>query len=322
MIFITMMFGEKYINSYFDNALYSICMQKNFEKINKENDSVFLILTTSESERFVREGMRRLGDWASKCKFEVRSFNVGEQDDVYFKRTLPLVMLRYAITYCLNSNKEFFLLCPDTVYSSNVLEYSVDQYKLTGKIVSIFNGKSTLKFSDTKEIRNSLSKRRGIVDLYINNWTDHVNLLVMEEANPENIIIDDHATIQKENYISIYTSNPNPTYGKFEMQDLLFFEKAQTFEAWDHFWKDRLAEQHRLFVQTNLELGMSLELEDSTSTISGERAMQAWLERQKSVEIVRGISNQFLETPRALSDYRKHGFGNRLSMVNFSARLD
>lgn len=322
MVFITIMFGKKYIDSYFDNALYSICRQNNFEQINEHNEAVFLILTTVESEKFIRDRLGKLGKWALNCKFDVRSFNVVEQEDQYFKRILPLVMLRYAISYCINKDKKFFLLCPDTVYSSEVLGYALEQYLITGRIVSIYNGKTTLGFNESDKIAKYFNERQGFINLYIDNWAEHANLMVLKDSNPENVLFESHAIIKNDYYISIYTSNPNPTLGKFEMQDLLFFERAQSFEAWDHYWKDRLAEQHRLFVQTNLELGMSIELDDSSSTVTGDRAMQIWRERQRSIEAVRNVSDKFLEAPRMPSDYRKHEFGSRLSMVNFSARLD
>lgn len=321
MIFFTIAFGQSHVASFFRNALYSVLQQNEIDKVGRKYGLNFLIGTTKQSEAQAKDEIARIMAEHPDCHFDIISVEGKDDLSGEDRGLLVSVLLRLCMIHCLNENKKFFYIAPDTVYSPDVLRYALAQHEVTGRVVAIFNGRVNIRFTETDRVRDYLSRDGGVLQAYLENWDDAMNLMVPKDNDPKDIKIIDHAIIKNGNFVSIFTANPNPTLGKFEMQDLVLFERSFSLMDWDHFWKERLLDQNRLYVQTNLDLGMSIELDDDASLMSGAQRIKKARERVGYVNHLREMSEKMLKTRRASDDFSRIELGSRLNMVSFSARL-
>jgi hypothetical protein len=123
-----------------------------------------------------------------------------------------------------------------------------------------------------------------------------------------------HMIYRADDRIYIFCSHPNPVLGKFTKDDLFFFTSSKGVASWDHGWRDHLFQEGRLFVQTNIDLGMSIEPESRAK----QRKSQEWKERRLSLDSlsVKLIEKYCSEDVELL---RRNKFADRLSHFCFTS---
>src|SRR5262249_2812027 len=137
-------------------------------------------------------------------------------------------------------------------------------HRLTGKVVSIFNGRVSLDDSDPEAFRDvlsdALSRPQGVLELFNSNMIDQWR--ARSTDNPDVIPVDQSGSLlyKDGDMTYIFSGAPNPFMGTFTEADLVYFASTR-FTVWDHDWQDRLFDMRRLLVQTNLDRGMSIEIE-------------------------------------------------------------
>lgn len=265
MIAFTLFFGEAYTNFFFDITLPAALSSGNIPAVIDNGEKTSLaIVTTKDTAKYVHNRIRELklyGHPFSSIDVIVLPDKKPQdyKSNLDFKKSTLIDLLMTAIFHIYGKDEIFLYLVSDAILSNGTAENCYMLHRASGKTVSIFNGrieadKEQLSFlDDVREQKSELKweflKRR---DSLWRAWTVQETETIPEA--PEG-----HLILEGKNFIHIFCRNPNPILGKFTIQDVSFFTDFGYFSDWDGTWRDRLAEQGRLIVQTNLDAGMSVE---------------------------------------------------------------
>ena len=269
MIVFTIIYGESFIRKAFDFCLPSLLASGNLPRLKNEKPEL-LIFTVQKDLPLVGKMLEARPDISAFFGGRVQAYflevpdqPVGEKAKHKFSVTGNL--LCRVIDVCLKKDRSFLFAVPDLVYSNGAIEACWQLHRMTGKVVSIFNGRVLPKTDEppfSPAMMSQLTRPQGVRDYFFSNmiaswrgWTT---------TDPD--VIPDHASrghliFRRDGYSFIF-SRPNPVIGRFTRRDLMFFAGGGNIRSWDHDWQDGLLREGRLQVQPNLDLGMSIELED------------------------------------------------------------
>ncbi len=268
MIVFTIMFGEPYIRLGAAFCLPSLLAQGNLPSLREEKPELH-IFTIARDVRLVETLVVENPEVAAFFEGRVR---VSSLDDAAANLELPRHkfeltgnLLCHIVNMCLKKDRSFMFAPPDTVYSNGAIDACWQLHRMTGKVVSIFSGRVVPKADEppfSPAMMPQWTRPHGVRDYFFSNMHGPWHKLMT--TNPDVI---PHPTrtghlIYRRDRFSFIFSRPNPVMGRFTQRDLMFFAGGGTLRQWDHEWQDRLLAEGRLQVLTNLDLGMSIELED------------------------------------------------------------
>ncbi len=294
MIVFTIVFGEKYIERFFERSLPSLFGPDRPLDLGGEKLSLF-IFTLSRDERLVHKHLRgqplkyfeKIGD------INIITGNVDGMPETHDdpqlvaakNRAIACNLLIRAMKLCIERDEVFLHAVPDLVYSAATVNTCYHLHRLTGKNVAIFNGRVAPKNDSDftlEELLNISASPHDMVRFFFENmnkvWAQHYT----SDFNRITGQMAGHLIYQLGPAPLIFCSHPNPILGKFKPIDIPHFTNKSAFAAWDHGWKDFLLLSNRLVVQTGLDLGMSVEPESAASGDHGfwnhsfDWAMQAF----------------------------------------------
>ena len=270
MIVFAIAHGESYIRKLADFCLPSLLAPGNLPCLSDEKPEL-AIFTVDTDVGLVTKLLNKpeiaasFGDRRQVFAVKVLADSSTEQLPK-FKAAVTRHLLRDAVDYCLKKDRSFLFAVPDLVFSNGAIKTSWQLHRMTGKMVSIFNGRVQSKVDEppfSPALMPKLTREQGVRDFFFSNmvadwhnWTTTDPDVIPDPTLPGHLIL-------KSDHHSFVFSRPNPVIGRFTQRDLMFFtDERVSLWHWDHDWQDALLREGRLQVQTNLDLGMSIELED------------------------------------------------------------
>jgi hypothetical protein len=265
MIVFTIVFGKEFIDEFFELCLASLLTDNNIPAI-QDTDPTLLIATVAHDAAYIRE---RLRDERVRAVFGSRieliwvKINASEQEqaDVAAKNNRRIVydLLMRSVAFCLNKKMPFLYAVSDLIYSDGAVKSAWALYQLTGKVVAIYNGRVEMHPDGIPYYVDRLADVNGIRDIFINEMSAPVRTLVTDDPTRAFGSQLGNEVYLDSGRLMVFASRPNPFLGRFASVDLVHLTEAGRFGAWDHTWGPYLFDNNRLFVQTNLDLGMSIE---------------------------------------------------------------
>lgn len=294
MIVMTIAFGELFIRRLFERCLPSLLTPGNLPSLQSEPLEL-AIFTFSED-------LPRIQEYVDKSKVAGTAFP-GTIQVFTFQKPAPIdsavdvprtqiyttatyQMLCQALQYCIQKDQIFFMAVPDLIYSDGLVRECYDLHKLTHKVVLVFNGRIRPNEGSqdflNQDLLDAAKRLHGLRDLFF--WHMEQFWRNWSTTDPEQFI---DAVSGKLIYFAprgtyIFMDTPNPTLGKFTVDDLVFFSESKSgLQAWDRLWRDHLLQSGRALVQPNIDLFMSVEPEEpdirlklSTDTTLQQRPMK------------------------------------------------
>jgi hypothetical protein len=331
MICICIVYGKDYIDSLFERGLPSLMTSNNLPAFSAEELTLYLG-TTETWMPYLRQKIRnsdiqKLFD--KRIIIHFMPFTPDPNDNPFVRiekqRKVSFSHLIRAMKFCIERDETFFAISPDFMYSDGFVEVNWELHRLTRKVIANFSMRLTSVPGGTEYFREMLNRPFGVKELcfrfpeerWRDQMTDDPDYLPGETTG--------HQTFTGKHNMHVFSANPNPTMGKFTESDLFFFLEAGTFNDWDHEWLTRLTDEKRLLVQTNMDLGMSVE-----ARVGDQDAGYAELSRE--VEKTRGVGRAISERREhflgddkdkfdVIEVVRKQRFGTPLSLYCFSTRV-
>lgn len=238
VILFSLAFTESYITRLFTRALPSILSLP-------VNEPIQLLLATAAQDKALTESYLKKQPHPATI---IATKFTGSED----KTQLASHLLRQAVKFCIEKNEIFCAVIPDLIYSTNFLLNALRFHHITGKVVATFNGRI-----EEHNLDLGLSPLDNFFLHRNRTWRD--NTTTDEETTPGTTI--GHMIYEAPGCRVVFGSAPNPSLGRFKPEDLLLLAGPRGIRKWDHAWVDYLENNNRLFVQTDLRLGMSIEPE-------------------------------------------------------------
>jgi hypothetical protein len=268
LIVFSIVFGEAYIRKAADFGLASLLASGNLPSLGEEKPELH-IFTIARDVRLVETLIVEKPEIAAFFAGRVR---VSSLDEVAAGMELPRHkadvtgnLMCHIVKMCIKRDRSFLFAVPDIVYSNGSIETCWQLHRMTGKVVSIFNGRVLPKDGEppfSPEMMTQWTRPHGVRDFFFS----HMNGTWHKSMTTDPDVVPDHARrghlIFRRDRFSFVFSRPNPVIGRFTERDLMLFASGGNIKSWDHEWQDRLMAEGRLQVQTNLDLGMSIELDD------------------------------------------------------------
>jgi hypothetical protein len=331
MISVCVVYGKEYIDSFFDRTIPSLMTSNNFPAFSAEELTLY-IGTTETWVPYLRQKIRESEIrevFGNRIVIHFIPFEPNPNDNPFERignqRKVSFSHLIRAMKFCIERDETFFAISPDLLYSDGYVEANWELHRLTRKIVANLNVRLTSVTGGTEYFKEMLKRPFGVKELCFQfpeeRWRDQMT------SDPDYLPGETtgHQTFTSERNMHVFSANPNPTMGKFTESDLFFFLEAGTFNVWDHEWLTRLTDEHRLLVQTNMDLSMSVE-----ARVGEQDAGNAELSREveKTRGVARAISERrdhFLGDDKekfdVIEEVRKQRFGTPLSLYCFSTRV-
>jgi hypothetical protein len=324
MILFSIVYGKKYIDFLIDRAIPSLMTPRNKLFLEK-TDNILYIATISEDVPYIRKQLRSL-DLEKVFGDRIRIHHIpyiaskNDHEEPQRQNKLSYALLMRAMRFCYEQNQPFFLIPPDTIFSEELLEICWDLHQVTGKIVAVFNGRVS-PLPETTNVNNSILARPDGVKRY---FLENMDTCWLEwsSSGPDHMAGESrgHQFIKGERSFHVFTSAPNPLMGRFHGEDLFFFAEQGVYGIWDHKWLERLREQQRLLIQTNLDLCMTIEpwpSEDAMKVVSDEL-----LQKEKDREERRShFLGELFEKPEGIEKRRWAKYATHENICCFSGRL-
>jgi hypothetical protein len=268
VIIFTIIFGEQYVDKFFDITLNSIVTANNVPAI--EEDTTLLLMTTNHDVPYIRT---KLGQSAARQAFggRIRVIANDIDYDKIDRETTPRTVLGgivyqlliRAIVHCIEQDECFCHVPPDILYSDGALHSAWALHQMTGKVVSIFTGRVSAQPGGASYYNELIKRPMGVRDEFVRAMGEVWHRLATSDPTKSGTNVRGHYLLRDSRQLMILTRSPNPFVGKFEPDDLEVFLHHERFSAWDHQWEEYLLRRNRLMVQTNLDIGMSIELDES-----------------------------------------------------------
>lgn len=250
MIVFSIAFGKPYVDSLLNRCLPSLFSKSRFNPAGIEPLRL-VIFTNNETLPTVAAAAKDLKDQYGFAAVQVSNCASGESP----KQT-SMWLLNRAITRCLDAGESFMFAVPDLVYAAGTIERAYTLYKLTGKVVSLFNGRVKQGFPDTSYLAAAETPAVLLNFFYAYRdrmWQAHTTTDLNQIAGH----VPGHMIHCRGPKLLIFGSTPNPFMGRFVPADKLTLNAGMV--AWDHQWADSLWLNNRMIVQTDLNSGFSIE---------------------------------------------------------------
>jgi hypothetical protein len=326
MILLAMVYGDKYINSFFDRCLPSLMTQNNLPAIAPEPLTLF-ICTLESSLSTVRQRFRSSefrSIFENRVGFHSIPFEPNEADSpverVQRQRKVTYSLLVRGMRFCLDRGETFLMVSPDVMYADGTVQSNWELHRLTGKVVANFNGRMAPIDGGSEYYLEMMKRQFGVKEMFFAHSEERWLDLITSEPDYLPGAEQGQQVFKGPRVVHIF-GNANPLMGKFQPEDYIFFLKTGLFNSWDHEWLDFLERKQRILVQTNLDVGMSVEPWDGgTREFAHEmaktrNALRSITERQEHFV---GKDPGNIDV---LEEERKFRFGGQLSNFCFSTLL-
>jgi len=182
----------------------------------------------------------------------------------WFKRMRQAYLLSYVIAYCLKNDRLAFNLVPDLIYSRGSLINAFRLFNYTKKCISFCNARLSPRVSELSDDEIISQEPKVLLFRFISaDWLDaRQNNLSSYAGTKFNFFM------KYPEYFLLTPLGPNPMMVKFREEDLGMFLRNRTYAIWDDQWQEFLRKSNRLVVQTNLDLGMSVEIDNNSKIYS------------------------------------------------------
>jgi hypothetical protein len=324
MILFCVTYGTRFIDMFFDRGILSLMNSGNKNFLERE-DNILFISTISDDVNYVREkldssGVRKIFGDRIRIHHIPYTRSQDAHEESQRRKKLSYALLMRAMIFCYEQDQPFFHISPDLIYSSDILEIFWDLHQLTGKIVANFNGRVSPLPVGTDVQASILAHPDGVKRHFL----EHMDplWLAWNASGPDYNSGENkgHQIIKGKRSFHVFTSAPNPLMGRIQERDLFFFAERGTFGIWDHQWVERLREQHRLLIQTNLDLCMTIEPWASEETMT--TTVNEILEKEQGRK---GRRSYFLgtlfEKQKEISESRWEKYAMHENICCFSGRL-
>ena len=322
MFIFSIIFGERYIDQFFDGCLPSLMEAQNIPRVAKSEEITIILGTT---ERYKAHIDRRI-DAFREGDLQFRLLCISDDDyrdgegnlSSSAAKKVAANLLSRIVWICLREEQVFCHAVPDLVYSAGALGTSYDLHRLTGKVAAIFNGRIVLDTKAGHAQADLLAGCRNLKSFFLENMDPLWRSWITEDPGNLPGDIFGHQIFRSGDTVHIFCTKTNPFVGRFTEEDLAFFSTYYYFGAWDHLWPETLLSHQRLFTQTNLDMAMSVE-------VVPVETQQALVGRHRERERMLAERRQFFMR-RHLGDtaeielYRRHKFANPQNAFAFSFR--
>jgi hypothetical protein len=263
MFVITVAFGKAYIDRFFSLALYSLMNEDNLPAIHGETLTL-LVATVDEDVPLVREWFETKNvravfgsnvECISLCKNRLRA----ESGDHLLAPRIGYHLVMEMAHAVMKTGESFMFCFSDNIYARGSASTAWSLHKLTGKIVTQFNGRVVARENDPDFYQSCIAERYGVMNTFLSDKTP--NWHAISTSNQEALNLTDYSQkmIVNDDSVYIFSSVHSPFVGKFQPEDIAILLEGGMLGAWDHIWGAYLTRTNRMMPQTNLNLGMSIE---------------------------------------------------------------
>ena len=130
-----------------------------------------------------------------------------------------------------------------------------------------------------------------------------------------------HVILEDGDFVHMFCPNLNPFIGKFTTEDLVFYTDSDRYVDWDSRWRTYLANHNRLVVLTNLDAGMSLEIdppETDAKMMNHTRVLRQKSQRRE--ETIRLLNEWGMDVGAFKAAQREMHYDNAFNMFCFTTR--
>lgn len=297
MIVMSVAHGESYVRRLFERCLPSLLTPGNLHSIAHLKPE-FVICTYERDVPLIRHFVDSMPELKSIFGDAIHTqIMSGEFDlaarDSEFKKLVTYMLLCRVVEYAVVKDQPFFMAVPDLIYSDGLVSGCWELHQLTGKVVSVFNGRVRAPEGrgpfTTQELLSTAAKPLGLRDFFFENlehhwrrWTTTDPRVIPDPTPGKLIYFSDSGTFT-------FFDTPNPSMGKFTPDDLVFLsEDRRSMGSWDRPWQDYLLKEGRLLVQPNMDMFMSIEPDESAVPSEPPKSMTRKMGWDK-VEIARKL---------------------------------
>jgi hypothetical protein len=329
MIVFAIVFGEPYVKSYFDVALPSLLTDRNVPAMVRRGIEVSLVFFTTESSvPLIAEraktpvpGMELFSSVDVSYLKDKNPANYADRGQ-WLNDTMRDLMLK-VVAHCLKHDQPFIFTAADVFYSNGIIENCYLLHRATAKVVGTFNGRvepgedledfHRLRQSGDSGYRKAFLKYR--TSLW-RTWTINSSE-AFPDANFGHVILEDGE------FVHLFCPNLNPFMGRFTTDDLVFFTDSTQYVDWDSHWRIYLADHNRLVILTNLDAGMSIEIDPPASDpkmISNLRFFEQ--RRVRRAETLKLMREWEMDTDAFHAAQRKAHYDTEFNMFCFTVPRD
>jgi hypothetical protein len=327
MIVFVPIFGEKYVEAFFDTALPSLLTSKNIPALVNNGVEVSLVFFTTESSvPIIAERAKSPVPGMELFSFVDISYLADKNPDDYadlgqwLNDTLRDLMMK-AVAYCVHADRCFLFACADVLYSNGLVANSHRLHRATNKVVAVFNGRVDPGGDPADFQRILRSGDDGFKKAFLKyrsalwkSWTVESSE-DFPDANFGHVILEDG------DFVHIFCPNLNPFVGKFTIEDLVFFTDSDRYVDWDSRWRIHLANSKRLVALTNLDAGMSMEIdppESDAKMVNHNRVLGQ--KSQRRAETTRLLSEWGMDVGAFKLEQRKAHYHTEFNMFCFTTQ--
>lgn len=327
MIVFAIVFGEEYIESYFDTALPSLLTPRNIPALVERGVEVSLVFfTTKSSVPIIAERAKSpvpgMELFTSIDISYLEDKNPGNYADLgqWLNDTLRDLMMK-VVVHCVKADSCFLFTCADVLYSDGIVANSYRLHRATAKVVATFNGRVDPGDELANFQRILRSGDDGFKKAFLGyrsplwkSWTVDSSE-DFPDANFGHVILEDGE------FVHIFCPNINPFVGKFTTEDLVFFTDSDRYVDWDSRWRIHLANNNRLVVLTNLDAGMSIEIDPpgtDAKMVNNTRVLRQ--KSQRRAETARLLDELGMDVEGYRAEQRKAHYNTEFNMFCFTTR--
>lgn len=327
MIVFAIVFGEPYVDAFFETALPSLLTPGNIPALTSRDVEVSLVFFTTESSVpiIAERAKRPMAGMEHFTTIDV-SFLRDKDPARYADRgqwqndTMRDLMMK-AVAYCVQADRPFIFANADVLYSNGIVENCYRLHRATSKVAAAFNGRvapgadleafHALRQSGDDGYKKAFLKYRSAL---WRSWTV-ASSEDFPDANFGHVILEDG------DFVHLFCANPNPFLGKFTTEDLVFFTDSDRYVDWDSRWRIHLAHRNRLVVLTNLDAGMSMEIDPPDSDAKMANHTRVLGQRsQRRGETLRLLEEWNMDTDTFRAEQRRSHYDTDFNMFCFTTR--
>lgn len=312
-------YGRPYIDKLFGRCAPSLMTPGNLGKFVRDDVSM-VVGTLEEDIHYLRQKFLE-----SPLKKKVNVLDILALPKSIISRQkntkdIQKRLLQEIVTYFVRRNLVFFHAPPDCIFSDDTIYNQLCLHQISGKIVAIFNGRTQEVSQGDAVYLDVIQSKNGVKNFFFNNYSQE--WAAWRSGHPDQVAgaRAGHAIYQEKDRAFIFCNKPNPSVGLFTHEDLAHFVIQGTYSSFDNNWLQLLIKHNRLLVQTNLDMGMSIE--PDPVVIDDARAAR----QRKLDKIAKGRVTHIYERADVgvlpEETLRRRKFDDVLNMICFSTKLD
>jgi hypothetical protein len=328
MIVFAVVFGAPHIEMFFERCLPSLMTPGNLPSLGDEKLNL-LIGTLDQDEALIHRKFRENPSIEAvfsnievmpSAAHESISAKVGH--DRLITQSVVYHLLMRCVTACFRSQQPFLFAVADLMYLDGTVRSSWDLFKATGRTVAILSVKTRAGDRDTAYYRRLFDIPGGIkAELFENlTFAQYRSVSDMNPSVANAPTMDGTYGVVSGDHLMIFSRNPSPILGQFQSDDLLFLGEHERINMWDNHWVRFLNDSGRLLVQTNMDLGVTIEPEPSEEL--GSKLDRNAARRAQTDEKRGRLFSDLLETSDFKDAARRRRFDNPMNNYCFSIRVD